>query len=124
MCSLSKYLSNKPKTRLLTALKLVLFYITTLQNYILWKCVRLFLIFDPDNIATPLISSMGDLASLMLLAAAATMMDWFATSGGLSYIAPVVLLSCSLVALPFLWYVAAQDKSCAEALKTGTFKNF
>ena len=88
------------------------------------KCVRLFLIFETDNIATPLISSMGDLASLMLLAAAATMMDWFATSGGLSYIAPVVLLSCSLVALPFLWYVAAQDKSCAEALKTGALKNF
>ena len=82
------------------------------------------MIFETDNIATPLISSMGDLASLMLLAAAATMMDWFATSGGLSYIAPVVLLSCSLVALPFLWYVAAQDKSCAEALKTGALKNF
>ena len=64
------------------SLKLILFYLQLYKTTLSWKCVRLFLIFETDNIATPLISSMGDLASLMLLAAAATMMDWFAEMQG------------------------------------------
>ena len=74
---------------------------------------------NPDNIATPLVSSLGDLASLVLLAAVATLMDWFSKWGGLSYAAPLVLLVCTLIVLPCLWWVAAKDKACAQALKTG-----
>jgi solute carrier family 41 len=74
---------------------------------------------DPDNIATPIVSSLGDLGSLILLASVATLMDWFSVWGGLSYAAPAVLLLCAFAALPFLWCVAAKDKACAQALKTG-----
>ena len=45
MSSLESQLSNKPKTRLLTAFKLILFYLQSLQTTFA-QCVRLFLIFD------------------------------------------------------------------------------
>ena len=64
---------------------------------------------DPDNIATPLVSSLGDLASLLLLAIVATMLDWFTTVGGIGDTAPIVLLLGSVLALPFLWCSAAKD---------------
>ena len=74
---------------------------------------------DPDNIATPIVSSLGDLASLVLLAAVASGMDWFSTSSGMPTVAPVVLLVCAFAALPCLWCIAAKDKACQQALKSG-----
>ena len=45
---------------------------------------------DPDNFATPLVSSVGDMASLVILACSAYFVDWFADWGGLGDMAPVV----------------------------------
>ena len=76
---------------------------------------------DPDNFATPLVSSVGDMASLVILACSAYFVDWFADWGGLGDMAPVVFTGFGLAALPILWRMASQDKICAEALVSGWF---
>ena len=76
---------------------------------------------DSDNFATPLVSSAGDMATLVILACAAYFIDWFADWGGLGDTAPIALIGFGLAALPLLWRMAAQDKVCREALVSGWF---
>ena len=74
---------------------------------------------NPDNCATPIVSSLGDLASLVLLAAIATFLDFLAPYTPTILFVPVLALLILLLALPIFWWEASKDSACKEALSAG-----
>uniref|UniRef100_A0A0C9R820 Slc41a2_3 protein n=1 Tax=Fopius arisanus TaxID=64838 RepID=A0A0C9R820_9HYME len=71
---------------------------------------------NPDNVATPIAASLGDLTTLALLSWIASLL--FNAIGQQSWIAPT-LITCCLLATPIWGYIAARNPFTKEVLDYG-----
>ncbi|XP_063218614.1 solute carrier family 41 member 1-like [Bacillus rossius redtenbacheri] len=71
---------------------------------------------NPDNVATPIAASLGDITSLALLSWVATLL--YEVAGKSSWISKVVIV-CYTLAIPFWVWVARKNKYTKSALYTG-----
>lgn len=74
---------------------------------------------NPDNVATPIAASLGDLTTLGLLAAIATFLfRAIGSESGLWWISPVII-TVYLALLPWLIWMASKNPLTYEVLQTG-----
>jgi len=73
---------------------------------------------DPDNVAMPIISSLADVCTLLLLASVASGAV-FVTRIGYSFVCPVVIVVILLLWLPYMWHRTCEDSSCASVAISG-----
>lgn len=73
--------------------------------------------FNPDNFATPIVSALGDVTSLLLMAAVASFLYALLQSGVGFFVYIIILVFC--LSVPFWWKIGSQNDACKEVLKEG-----
>ncbi|XP_021915142.1 solute carrier family 41 member 1-like isoform X2 [Zootermopsis nevadensis] len=71
---------------------------------------------NPDNVATPIAASLGDITSLALLSWVASML--YNANEKFSWIAPIII-GCYILAIPFWVFIAKKNKYTHSVLYTG-----
>ncbi|XP_017758075.1 PREDICTED: solute carrier family 41 member 1-like isoform X2 [Eufriesea mexicana] len=85
-------------------------------NLALIQCQATVINIDPDNIATPIAASLGDLTTLMLLSGIASLL--FEAADYASWIAPL-LITFHIIVTPVWYYIAAKNHFTKEILNYG-----